>query len=306
MQLLVTGSAGLIGATVVKLLKARGDRVVEFDMRQPDPNGSTFDIQDIGHVRNAARECDGIIHLAAVSRVVTAESDPIHCQRVNVEGTRNVCLAASETKRKPFVIFSSSREVYGDPDTLPVSEGHALRPCNVYGRSKLAGERMISDLKESGFNTTILRFSNVYGSTNDHPDRVIPAFARRAASGGSIVVNGADCLFDFTHVEDVAKAVLVATDRMSSGDRIPTLHLASGMGIALGDLAKLAVAASRMPLDVRFEPARCHDVSRFVGDPRLAENVLGWNSCISLEAGFLRLVEEFKTSVSGIAGAART
>lgn len=293
MKLLLTGSAGLIGACVLHVLQARGDNVVEFDVRPRHANGPALDVRSIERVREAATGCDGIIHLAAISRVVSAEIDPTLCGDVNVGGTRNVCQVASESSRRPFVIFASSREVYGNPGALPVTESDPLRPCNVYGRSKAEGERLVTELGGAGVNAAVLRLPNVYGSVLDHPDRVVPAFARRAALGGSIVVNGPDGMFDFVHADDAARAIVTQADRLASGARLPPIHLASGIGTTLGELAELAVAASIRPLEVRTGPRRNHDVERFVGDPGLAQALLGWACKTSLEAGFRRLVQQF-------------
>ena len=301
MRLLVTGSAGLIGTHITAIFRSRGDTVTEFDIKLRDTVGAPLDTRNLEQVQNAAAGCDGIIHLAAVSRVVRAENDPDLCQAINVGGTGNMCRVAASLPEKPFIIFASSREVYGQPDRLPAVEGSPLRPCNVYGRSKVEGERLVAELGRAGVNSAILRFSNVYGWTGDHPDRVIPAFARRAATGGSITVNGPDCLFDFTHVDDVAEAIVTAVDRMASGDRLPPIHLASGTGTTLGELAQLAADVSRKSLDIGVGPSRDFDVSRFVGDPGLARTMLGWTGGTTLATGFQRLVREFEEIEAAIA-----
>lgn len=306
LKFLVTGSAGLIGSHVAGLLEARGDTVVGFDI-SPRDHHHGLDLRNREHLRAALRGCDGVIHLAAVSRVVTAEENPALCEAVNIGGTRNICEEVAELSPRPFVIFASSREVYGHADRLPVSESARLQPCNVYGRSKLAGEQLMSRLAGAGTNVLVLRFSNVYGSTGDHADRVIPAFARRAAGGGRITVNGTGCVFDFTHVEDVAAGVITAVGCLAQGQRLPTLHLASGIGTTLGELAGLAAAASRRPLEVTTGPARDFDVDRFVGDPDLARRILGWTCGISLRDGFDRLVAEFAEMQAGeVAGGPST
>jgi nucleoside-diphosphate-sugar epimerase len=303
MKVLVTGSAGLIGSRLTAVLRARGDAIVAFDLRACDNGGGARDIRNAEQLLQAASACDGIIHLAAVSRVVDAESDPGLCHEVNVGGTRNVSRAASELPSRPFVIFASSREVYGNPDALPVTEGHPIRPCNVYGHSKAEAERLIAGLGDAGPNAAILRLPNVYGSTRDHPGRVVPAFARQAALGGHIVVNGPDRRFDFTHVDDVVNAIVRTMDMLSGGARLPPIQLASGIGTSLGELAQLAATASLRPLDVRVSQARSFDVDGFVGDPALARTLLGWTCATGLESGFRRLVMEFAASDAGKAHA---
>jgi UDP-glucose 4-epimerase len=186
---------------------------------------------------------------------------------------------------------------------LPVAETHPIRPRNVYGRSKADGERLITGLGDASPNAAILRLPNVYGSTRDHPGRVVPAFARQAALGGHIVVNGPDRRFDFTHVDDVVTAIGHMMDMMLRGAHLPPLQLASGIGTSLGELAQLAVAVSRRPLDISVGQAKSFDVDGFVGDPALARTLLGWTCATNLETGFRRLVREFAASNAGKAHA---
>jgi len=103
----------------------------------------------------------GVVHLAAVSRVIDGERDPARCWAVNVEGTRTVVEAAQSSPLRPWVIYASSREVYGQPSALPASEDCDRAPLNVYGRSKVAAEDLVT---ASGLAHAIVRFSNVYGA----------------------------------------------------------------------------------------------------------------------------------------------
>ncbi len=127
--------------------------------------------------------------------------------------------------RRPWVVYASSREVYGDPATLPVPEDAPLEPVNIYGRSKAAAEAAVGRAREAGLATAIVRFSNVFGSTADHRDRVVPAFARAAATGGTISIEGAENTFDFTHVEDVGRGLALLVECLKDGHRaLPPIH----------------------------------------------------------------------------------
>ncbi len=79
--------------------------------------------------------------------------------------------------KAPWVLFTSSREVYGQPDDLPATEATALRPMNVYGRSKVAGEQIAQAALRRGLRTAVVWLANVYGATGDHVDRVVPTFS---------------------------------------------------------------------------------------------------------------------------------
>ena len=110
----------------------------------------TGDVRDPIDVKNALRGCIGIVHLAAVSRVVWGERDPDLCWKTNVEGFRNVLEAADQLAIKPWVVFASSREVYGQPEQLPANEETVLRPVNVYARTKVAGEQLVAEARGRG------------------------------------------------------------------------------------------------------------------------------------------------------------
>lgn len=116
--------------------------------------------------------------LAEISRLVCGERDPDLCETTNVGGLRNLIDVLSNEEKSPWLIFASSREVYGQPQTLPVTEDAPLRPINVYGNSKAVGEQMVASAVNRGIRATTFRLSNVYGSTGDLADRVIPAFTR--------------------------------------------------------------------------------------------------------------------------------
>ena len=181
-RILITGSEGLIGSALRASLEARGTQVVGLDLLGTAREEG--DVRSLRRVRDAIAGCLGVVHLAAVSRVVWGERAPGDCWNTNVGGVRNVLEAAHERTPRPWLLFASSREVYGQPRRLPAREDVPLHPVNVYGRSKVEGERLVVGANARGLRAATVRLSNVYGSTRDHADRVIPAFVRAAISGG--------------------------------------------------------------------------------------------------------------------------
>lgn len=286
-RILVTGSRGLIGSALVRRLRAVGCDVSGFDFAEG------LDVADAGTVAAAVSACEGVVHLAALSRVVWGERDPARCRLVNVTGTRNVLAAASRARRPPWVLAASSREVYGQAVSFPVAEDAALRPLNCYARTKVAAENLVAASRDSGLRASVIRFSSVYGETADHADRVVPAFARLAALGGTLRIDGSETTLDFTHVDDVAAALQAAVEMLASGSGpLPTLHLVSGRGTSLPELAQIAIDAAGRG-QMRVAPRRSYDVRSFTGDPRRAEQVLGWRVGIALEDGIADLVKRF-------------
>lgn len=292
-RILITGSSGLVGTSLVSALRMAGVAVGEFDLRACGENFG--DVRDRSRVRKAVEGIDGIIHLAAVSRVVWGEKTPELCWSTNVEGLRNVLDAAMDSARSPWVIFASSREVYGQPDQLPAIEDAPLRPVNVYGRSKLAGELLVAEARRAGARACTIRLSNVYGSIRDHADRVVPAFARAAANGDQLRVDGFENTFDFTHVADVTRGVMALVELLNAHTSTPPpIHFVTGRQTTLGELANLAVRLGHSSSTIRASAPRDFDVARFVGDPSRARAVLGWEPTTPLEDGVAQLICAFR------------
>lgn len=292
-RVLITGSSGLVGRALRAALRLRGIESDGLDLR--GRGSEAGDIRDFNRVRRAVRDCDGIVHLAAVSRVVWGERDPELCWRTNVEGLHNVLGAAAAQARPPWILFASSREVYGQPDALPATEDTPLRPVNIYGRSKAEGERLMTEARRTGLRTAIIRLSNVYGSPLDHADRVVPAFAQAAVRGQALRIDGADHTFDFTYIDDVTRGIADLVELLRSGsDAPPPIHFLTGQPTTLGQLASLAIEVAASGSSVQHAPPRSFDVARFYGSPERARSLLGWSPQVSLRTGLTRLINAFR------------
>ena len=293
-KVLVTGSEGLIGSSLCVVLEASGYVVRRFDIRG---EGEAFgDICDRGVLMSAMDDCSGVIHLAAVSRVVWGEKDPQKCTETNVSGTANVIscahACAHACAQAPWLVFGSSREVYGQSDQLPVTERSKLQPMNHYARTKVAAEQLVSKAKQAGLVSSILRFSTVYGSVHDHHDRLVPAFCRAAIAGSNLRIDGKNNSLDITHVDDVCAAIVKVVEVLASGRALPPMHFTSGSPTRLLSLAKLIIGLSLSESDVDFEPPRSFDVANFLGDSNLARREVGWEAKTPLKVGLEKLISE--------------
>ncbi len=297
-RILITGSEGLVGGALRGLLEARGNEVVGLDLR--GAGSEHGDVRVPGRVRDAIAGCRGVVHLAAVSRVAWAERAPDDCRNTNIGGLHNVLEAAAEQPARPWILFASSREVYGQPRRLPATEDAPFSPVNIYGRSKVEGERLVEAARAGGLRTATVRLSNVYGSGLDHADRVVPAFARAAVEGSAIRIDGAECTFDFTHVDDTVRGMVAAIDRLESGETLPPIHLLTGVPTMLRELAAMAMTIAGRRVPVVEAPPRPFDVSRFHGDPSRARELLGWAPRVGLRDGFARLVRDLRARPDAI------
>lgn len=297
-SVLVTGSSGLIGTALSAALLQRGRHLLSVDLKgAPDLR---LDVRDV-RLSSAEFDCvSGIVHLAAASRVIDGEREPKLCWSVNVDGTRAVLDLASRLPSRPWIIYASSREVYGEQAKLPVREDAEQKPLNAYARSKVAAEQLVCRARGEGLAACILRFSSVYGSVHDYPDRVVPAFATAAARGGTLRVDNQHGLFDFTHVGDVVDGVLSLIDLLDAAGAAPPppIHLTTGTPTLLKHLAEFAVELGGSGTSVAYATPRSYDVQHFYGDPSRAAELLGWKPRTDLRSGFTRLVKEFRSADS--------
>jgi nucleoside-diphosphate-sugar epimerase len=271
-QILITGGAGFIGSHLVdRLALDPSNRLVVLDnLRrgrlanlEPIAGRAEFiqgDICDRSVVERAIQGIDLVYHLAAQSNVLGAVTDLDYSFRANVVGTFEVLRAAAQAGARRLV-FSSSREVYGAPQTFPVQESAPLRPKNADGSSKAAGEMYCRAFRSSAFTPVILRLANVYG-TRDF-DRVIPIFVNQALRGVPLTLYGGKQVLDFVWIDTVVESLV----RAGWGE-IPDgpMNIGSGKATDLVTLAKRVLLEANSRSELRIAPAREGEVSQFVAD----------------------------------------
>jgi UDP-glucose 4-epimerase len=295
LQILITGISGLIGSAVSNKLLQKGMEVLGLDVLSSNKS-FIGDTRNETQVDKFVQNCDGILHLAAVSRVIWAQQDPKACWTTNVEGTRNVLKAAIASPKKPWIIFGSSREVYGQQELFPVAEDAGLRPMNIYGHAKVMSEQEMIYARTLGIKTAIARFSNVFGSIEDHATRVVPAFCRGALENKTLIIEGEHHVFDFTYIHDVADGIVKLVDFITEEKKadIPTIHFVGGQGTTLGQLSQLICSQAQSKSAIKIGASRNFDVARFIGNPQRALELLGWKAETSVQQGVQNLLADFK------------
>jgi UDP-glucose 4-epimerase len=283
-RILVTGGAGFIGSHLVDRLLARsdGEVIVAFDnltrgrlsniSQHRDNVRFEFiegDLRDEHAVFDAVHGTNVVYHLAAQSTVMGAVADSITTFGSNVVGTFNVLRAASRFGVER-VLFSSSREVYGEPINLPVDEDSPLLAINSYGASKLAGEAYCRAFRrELGLQVGILRLANVYGPRD--VGRVIPHWINEALAGHELHVHGGKQVIDFVWVDQVVEALLRAA---SLEGPLPPINIGSGTGTKIVDLARRIGRLTHGQPRVRLQPARPMEVTRFIASVERMQQIL--------------------------------
>ena len=284
MKIVVTGGAGFIGSHLVdRLMQDKAVEVLVFDnffrgrmenLAQHSGNPRLWvwegDIRDQASLLAAFQNADQVYHLAAQSNVMGAVTDLDYSFSTNVIGTYNV-LNAAHTVRVKRVVFTSSREVYGEARYLPVDENHPIGSKNPYGASKVAGEqycRVMSHLFD--LQVSVLRLSNVYGPRDF--GRVIPLWLSRVAQNDNLIVYGGQQLIDFVWIDQVVEALM----RSASLDlgHLP-VNVGSGQGTPILDLARRILDVTGTDARLEIQPARSAEVVRFTADVSHMQSVLG-------------------------------
>ena len=298
-RVLSTGGNGFIGSRLAERLVDRGDADTLFD-NHFDSNSRHLscakirgDVRHYRTIREAVSGQDVVFHFAAVSRVAWGQTDPYNCWRTNQLGTLNVLEACRKAESNPILFYASSREVYGEPRYLPVDEGHPKMPLSVYGMTKLCAERACSSYADPSLSghtikPVIFRFSNVYGSERDLPERVIPKFMAKALRGQPITLYGGEQVLDFTFIDDTIAGILraYAASLNGGGDLLgQQFHFVTGRGVSVSDLAHMIVELTDSSSPVVQGPPNDFDVRRFVGNPEKSRKMLGYEAEVSLEDG---------------------
>ena len=306
MRVLITGSSGQIGSNLALRLLRDGHTVFGVDKR-PNPwtNDFPYVLQDLSGPYRDFREgigavpypaSDVVIHLAANAKVHELVEAP-HRALENITLTFNVLEYCRHT-RTPLV-FSSSREVYGDIHRYITEEEHAdfTFTESPYSASKISGEALIySYARCYGLRYLVFRFSNVYGRFDndiERMERVVPLFIRRIAAGEPVTIFGPDKVLDFTYVDDCVDGIVRGAERLVAGAVVnDTINLAFGEGNTLVRLAELIGDALDVEPRLQIQPAkRVGEVTHYVADLRKARALLGYEPGTDLARGVSQAVQ---------------
>lgn len=298
-KILVTGAAGFIGSNLIdELLKLGADvigldnlyngRLVNLEKAQTYDNFQFHkgDIRDLNLLMDLFENIDIVYHEAAFTSVPKSVKQPQSCNDVNINGTLNVLNAALK-KQVNKIIFASSSSVYGDIETLPKDEDMRRVPISPYGVSKLAAESYMQVYNHVyNLDTICLRYFNVFGPRQrDSPySGVIAIWLGNIASDEPLVIFGdGKNSRDFTYIEDVVQANLLAAQKDIEGEII---NIGAGSPINLTDLANLMLKiAEKEDLEIKYTDPRPGDIIHSYADISKSKELLDFEPKFDQEKG---------------------
>lgn len=321
-RVLVTGGTGYIGSHTIVELQQKGFEVVVIDNLSNSyvnvldevavisgikPAFYKVDICDKTALANFFKEAgkiDAVIHFAALKAVGESVENPLLYYHNNMVGLVNLLV---ELKHHAInsIVFSSSCTVYGQPDELPVSEmAPQKKPESPYGQTKQMAEQVLLDTVQSGsLNVIALRYFNPIGAHDSAligeypiglPNNLVPMITQTAIGkrekllvfGNDYDTKDGSCVRDFIHVVDIAKAHVIAVDRLLNKNvksNFEVFNLGTGDGFTVLETIQVFEKVSGKKLNYEIVDRRSGDVEKVYADTTLANNELGWSALRNLE-----------------------
>ena len=305
-KVLVTGAGGFIGSHLTERLMEEGADIramVHYNAlntwgwldRSPvrdDIKVVAGDICDRDSVRQAMQDAEIVFHLAALIAIPYSYHAPASYVRTNIEGTLNVLQAAHELDVER-VVHTSTSEVYGTAQYVPINEQHPLQGQSPYSASKIGADKLVESFHLSfDLPVVTVRPFNTFGPRQS-ARAVIPTIITQCLIGKTVRLGNLHPTRDLNYVSNTVDGfVLAATAPNAIGQ---TINLGSGHEISIGDLAKLIIRLVGRPISIESEEQRLRpdksEVERLLADNTLARTVLEWEPAISLEEGLERTIE---------------
>ena len=313
-KILVTGGAGYIGShTVVELIDAGYDVVVVDNLsnsskeslkRVEEITGQQVkfyenDIADMDAMDKifGENDIDAVIHFAGLKAVGESVEKPLEYYKNNISGTLNMCEVMRNHDVKN-IIFSSSATVYGDPETVPITEECPKGVCtNPYGWTKSMLEQILMDLNvaDPKWNVILLRYFNPIGAhksgkigedPNGIPNNLMPYITKVATKqleklnvfGDDYPTPDGTGVRDYIHVVDLAKGHVKALEKIVENPGVKIYNLGTGKGYSVLEVVKNFEDASGVEIPYVIAPRRAGDIAECYADASLAKEELGWEA----------------------------
>src|SRR2546429_7109528 len=303
-KVLITGGLGFIGSNLARRLVDLGARVTLVDSLTPEYGGNLFniagledhvqvnisDVRDQHSMRYLVQGQDYLFNLAGQTSHMDSMEDPGTDLEINCRAQLSILEACRRYNKDIKIVFASTRQIYGKPDYLPVDEKHLLRPVDVNGINKMAGEWYhILYNNVYGVRACALRLTNTIGPrmrVKDARQTFLGVWIRHLVEGRSLEVWGGDQLRDFTYVDDAVNALLKAADSDEANGRV--FNLGGFRALSLKELAALLITVNGAgDYTLRSYPAERVqiDIGDYYADFSSIRQTLAWEPRIREDEG---------------------
>ena len=312
-RVLITGGLGFIGSNLARALVALGARVTIVDSLVPEYGGNrrnlaglggrvkvhVADVRDWPRLPRLVQGQDYLFNLAGQTSHMDSMTDPQTDLDINCRAQLAMLEACRQHNPGIRIVFASTRQIYGKPDYLPVDEKHPLRPVDVNGINKIAGESFhLLYSRVHGIAATALRLTNTIGPrmrVKDARQTFVGVWVRRLVEGELFEVWGGEQLRDFTYVDDAVEAFLLAAARPEAVGEV--FNLGGPPRVTLQALAELLVELNHGgAFVVRSFPAdrKKIDIGDYYADDRLIARKLGWRPRTDLRTALARTLAYYR------------
>ncbi len=307
MRYVVTGGAGFIGSNTVDELVRRGHSVVVLDDLSSGKEENLADsrnkisfikgsITDLEAVRKAMQEADYVLHLAARTSVPRSVKDPLETNRINVDGTLNVLLAARDAKVKR-IVFAASSSAYGETPTLPKVETMQPEPISPYGVTKYFGELYAQTFgRLYGLENVSLRYFNIFGPRQDPGSPYSGVLAKFCTAfleeTQPVIFGDGEQTRDFTYVDNAISANLLACEAPNVSGKV--FNIGVGGRFSLNQTIELLRNISGTQLQVKYDPPRDGDIRDSQADITQARELLDYEPQVDFEQGLRRTFDWYR------------
>ncbi len=314
-KVLITGGLGFIGSNLAISLARLGADITLVDSLVPEYGGNLFNIEsiknkvkvNISDVRDShsmdrlVQGQDYLFNLAGQTSHLDSMTDPFTDLEINAKAQLSILEACRKNNPNIKIIFASTRQIYGKPEYLPVDEKHPIRPVDVNGIHKIAGEQyhMLYN-NVYGIRTCSLRLTNTYGPRmriKDARQTFVGIWIRHAIEGRDIEVWGGNQLRDFTYIDDCVNAILeVAVNEKAYGK---FYNLGGCEVISLKELAEIMVdiCGAKYVIKEFPEERKKIDIGDYYSDFLLISSEIGWKPHISIKEGLRRTLDYFRNNI---------
>jgi len=315
-NVLITGGLGFIGSNLTRRLIELGAKVVIVDSLIPEYGGNLFnvsgiedhirinisDVRDVSSLQYLIRDQEFLFNLAGQTSHLDSMADPYTDLDINCRAQLSILEVCRRWNPGIKIVFASTRQIYGKPDYLPVDEKHLLRPVDVNGINKMAGEWYhILYNTVYGIRACALRLTNVLGPgmrIKDTRQTFLGIWIRLLLEGKPFEVWGGDQLRDFTYVDDTVDAFLLAASNETANSQV--FNLGGDRVTTLMELADLLIKANGGgEYNVRSFPKERKqiDIGDYYADDTAIRQTLGWKPKVSIEEGLARTLDFYRKNI---------